>query len=429
VIEDGRKRVIQGLRKPQEDWDVLIPDHHDGYISWDTYERNQKLIADNATGKFGPARGAVRRGEALLAGLLRCGHCGRKLHVAYSGKGGNTGRYHCRGSQINHGGASCISFGGMRVDRAISAEIVTQLQPLGIEAALQADAARGEAHAEKRHQLELSLEQARYEASRARRQYDAVDPDNRLVAGELEARWNAQLGNVAALEDQIKAHDATVVSHNAGAIDRAQLMSLGADIERAWTSPGTTPATKKQIIRTLVEEIVVCVDGETIELVVHWQGGAHSALAVRKNRCGQHRWKTDSDVVELTRALARLMPDKLIASTLNRAGKVTGRGNGWTQSRVCTLRNRHNIDVYLEGERQERGELTLDEAAEVLELSPSTVRRLIQEGRLPAGQFCKGAPWIIKMEDLGRKDVIEAADQRRGRRPPSENPDQKILAL
>lgn len=429
VIEDGRKRVIQGLRKPREDWDVLIPDHHDGYISWDTYERNQRLIADNTTGKFGPARGAVRRGEALLAGLLRCGRCGRKLHVAYSGKGGNTGRYHCRGSQFNHGGARCISFGGMRVDRAISAEIIAQLQPLGIEAALQADAARGEADAEKRHQLELSLEQARYEASRARRQYDAVDSDNRLVAGELEARWNVRLGDVAALEDQIKAHDATAASHSACATDRAQLMSLGADIERAWACPGTTPATKKQIIRTLVEEIVVRVDGETIELVVHWQGGAHSALAVRKNRCGQHRWKTDSGVVELTRALARLMPDKLIASALNRAGKVTGRGNGWTQSRVCTLRNYHQIDVYREGERQERGELTLDEAAEVLALSPSSVRRLIQEGQLPAGQFCKGAPWIIKIEDLGRKDVIEAADQRRGRRPPSENHDQKTLAL
>jgi len=429
VIEDGRKRVIQGLRKPREDWDVLILDHHDGYISWDTYERNQRLIADNATGKFGPARGAVRRGEALLAGLLRCGHCGRKLHVAYSGKGGNTGRYHCRGSQINHGGARCISFGGMRVDRAVSTEIITRLQPLGIEAALQADAARGEVHAEKRHQLELSLEQARYEASRARRQYDSVDPDNRLVAGELEARWNARLGDVAALEDQIKLHDATAASHSACADNRAQLMSLGADIERAWGCPGTTPATKKQIIRTLVEEIVVSVDGETIELIIHWQGGAHSALAVRKNRCGQHRWKTDNDVVDLTRALARLMPDKLIAAALNRAGKVTGRGNGWTQSRVRTLRNYHQIVVYREGERQERGELTLDEAAEVLALSPSSVRRLIQEGRLPAGQFCKGAPWIIKIDDLSRQDVIEAADQRRGRRPSSENPDQKTLAL
>lgn len=429
VIEDGRKRVIQGLRKPQEDWDVLIPDHHDGYISWDTYERNQLLIADNVTGKFGPGRGAIRRGEALLAGLLRCGHCGRKLHVAYSGKGGNTGRYHCRGGNVNHGGAPCISFGGMRVDRAVSAEIIARLQPLGIEAALGAEAAQGEAHAEKRRQLELNLEQALYEAARARRQYDAVDPDNRLVAGELEARWNARLADVSTLEDQFAAHDAAVASQSTGADDRAQLMSLGADLERAWACPGATPTTKKHIIRTLVVEIIARVEGETIELVVHWQGGAHSALAVRKNRSGQHRWSTDTDVVELTRALARLMPDKLIASALNRAGKVTGRGNGWTQSRVCTMRNHHQIDVYREGERAERGELTLEEAAAVLTLSVSSMRRLVLDGAIPARQFCKGAPWIIKMDDLSTEDVVKSADRKRRHAPPSGNPDQKTLAI
>lgn len=429
VIEDGRKRVIQGLRKPQEDWDVLIADHHEGYIGWDIYERNQRLIADNATGKFGPGRGAVRRGDALLAGLLRCGHCGRKLHVAYSGKGGNTGRYHCRGSQVNHGGGRCISFGGMRVDRAVGTEIIARLQPLGIEAALEADAAQGRAHEEKRHQLELSLEQARYEAARARRQYDAVDPDNRLVAAELEARWNARLSQVASIEDQIEAHDAVAVSQKMGAVDRARLMSLGADLERAWESPGATAATRKQIIRTLVEEIIARVDGKTIELVIRWQGGAHSALAVRKNRSGQHRWSTDRDVVDLTRVLARLMPDKLIAATLNRAGKVTGRGNGWTQSRVCSLRNHHDIDVYRDGERQDRGEMTLDEAAEALELSPSSIRRMIKDGHLAAQQFCKGAPWIIKMDDLDRENVVQEADKRRKRRPSPEHPDQKTLAI
>ena len=237
IIEDGRKRVIKGLRKPQKEWDVLIHDHHEGYIGWDIYERNQCVIADNAAGKFGPGRGAIRRGAALLAGLLRCGHCGRKLHVAYSGRSGNIGRYHCRGSHLNHGGERCISFGGMRVDRAVSTEIISRLQPLGIEAALEADAACGEAYSQKRHQLELSLEQARFEASRAHRQYDVVDPDNRLVVGELEARWNARLQDVTALEDQIKAHDAVAVAQGTSDADRVQLMSLGSDLERAWASP------------------------------------------------------------------------------------------------------------------------------------------------------------------------------------------------
>ncbi len=429
VIEDGRKRVVQGMAKPQEDWDVLIPNHDDGYISWPDFERNQRLIADNVTGKFGPGRGAIRRGEAVLAGLLRCGHCGRKLHVAYSGKGGNTGRYHCRGSSGNHGGATCISFGGMRVNRAVSAEIIRRLQPLGIEAAMAAEAARGQAHGDKRRQLELSLEQARYEAARARRQYDAVDPDNRLVAGELEARWNARLSAVAALEDEIKALDVAVSSIELSAVERDRLLSLGADLERAWNSPGTTPATKKQIMRALIDEIVVRIEGEMLDLIIRWQGGDHSQLSLRKGRNGQHRWTTDSDVVELTRALARLMPDKLIAAALNRAGKTTGRGNGWTQSRVCSLRNRNGIEAYREGERQERGEVTLNEAAEMLSLSSPSVRRIIREGHLSANQFCKGAPWIIRAADLENEAVIRAANARRLRTPQSGDRDQKTLQL
>ena len=191
-IEAGRKKVVRGFKKERKDWEVLIPNYHKGYLSWADYERNLRLIADNANGKNPMSRGALRRGEALLAGLLRCGHCGRKLHVAYRG-GGNTGRYHCRGGFINHGGDRCISFGGMRIDRDVGAEVIERLQPLGIEAALAAQAIHSRASEDKRRQVELALEQARYEVGRARRQYDAVDPDNRLVAAELETRWNEKL--------------------------------------------------------------------------------------------------------------------------------------------------------------------------------------------------------------------------------------------
>ena len=137
TIEAGRKRIVRGFRKDRATWEVLIPDHHEGYIRWTDFERNQRLISDNANGKSFMSRGSIRRGEALLAGLLRCGHCGRKLHVAYSGADGNTGRYHCRGGHLNHGGDRCISFGGMRIDRAIGMEVIRRLQPLGIQAALE----------------------------------------------------------------------------------------------------------------------------------------------------------------------------------------------------------------------------------------------------------------------------------------------------
>ena len=196
TIENGRKRILRGYRKDRSDWAVLLVDHHEGYLSWADYERNQRLIADNANGKGMMVRGAVRKGEALLVGLLRCGHCGRRLLVSYNGTKGDIGRYHCDATRSDPAAAPCISFGALRVDQAVGAEIVRLLQPLGVDAAVRAITDCEHQAGEKQRQLELALEQARYEAARARRQYDAVDPDNRLVAGELERRWNAALAAV-----------------------------------------------------------------------------------------------------------------------------------------------------------------------------------------------------------------------------------------
>jgi excisionase family DNA binding protein len=426
TIDAGRKKIVRGFRRIRSDWEVLINDHHEVYITWVEFERNQQLIADNANGKSFMSRGAIRRGEALLAGLFRCGHCGRKLHVAYSGINGSAGRYHCRGSQMNHGGSACISFGGMRVDRAVGMEVIARVQPLGVEAALAAMEAHSRENQEKRRQVELALEQARYETARARRQYDVVDPDNRLVAGELERRWNERLLTARALEDERDAL-AAVPDASLSEEDRQRLLALGSDLERAWNSAGATPATRKRIIRTLINEIVVYVSDQTLDLVVHWHGGNHTALKVKKNRTGQHRWSAAADVVDLVRSLARQMPDKHIAAVLNRAGKSTGKGNSWTRGRVCSLRNQQTIEPYREGERAERGEVTLDEAAMILNVSASTVRRLIEDGTLPAQQLCKGAPWVIRSSDLERTEVSQAAQARRLRRPSSGNPHQKEL--
>ena len=428
TIEGGRKRIVRGFRKDRSAWEVLILDHHEGYIDWVEFERNQRLISDNANGKSFMSRGSIRRGEALLAGLLRCGHCGRKLHVAYSGENGSSGRYHCRGGHLNHGGDPCISFGGMRIDRAVGAEVIERLQPLGIEAAIGAMEARRAENTEKCRQVELALEQARYEAARARRQYDAVDPDNRLVAAELEQRWNERLLAVRALEDERNALAASSQTALTRA-ERERLLALGADVDRAWHSPGATPATRKRIIRTLIEEIVVKVEDAALDLVIRWVGGDHTPLRVRKNHAGQHRWSTDADVVELITVLARQLPDKTIAAILNRAGKTTGRGNGWTRSRVCIVRNHRSIPPYREGERAERGEATLEEAAAVLKVSEATVRRLIQEKVLPAAQYCKGAPWVIRAADLENETVKRAAEARRLRRPLSVDRRQNTLAL
>jgi len=428
TIEAGRKRIVRGFRKERSAWEVLILDHHEGYIGWTDFERNQRLIGDNANGKSFMSRGSIRRGQALLAGLLRCGHCGRKLHVAYSGADGDVGRYHCRGGYLNHGGDRCISFGGMRIDRAIGAEVIERLQPLGIQAALDALDERRAEDAEKRRQIELALEQAHFEAARAHRQYDAVDPENRLVAADLEQRWNSRLIEVQTLEQELERLSAAPAA-TPTQTERTRLLALGADVEQAWASPAVLPVTRKRIIRTLIDEIVVRVEDNTVAIVVRWNGGDHTSLRVAKNQAGQHRWSTDVEVVGMVAALARLLPDQAIAAVLNRAGKTTGRGNGWTRSRVCMLRNHRNIPPYCEGERAERGEATLDEAAEKLNVSEATVRRLIAERILPAHQFCKGAPWTIRINDLELEAVMQAADQRRTRKPPSDNARQNALAF
>ena len=408
TVENGRKRVRRGLRRERADWDVLIRDHHEGYVAWEEYERNQRLIADNANSQGAAVRGAVRRGDALLAGLLRCGHCGRRLRVHYGGAAGRF-RYRCLGGDARHGAGPCIGFGGARVDAAVGDEVVRLLNPLGVEAALAAIGMREGEHAATRRQSELALAEARYEADLARRRYDAVDPANRLVAAELERRWNAGLGEVRRREQRVAALAADG-SQALSAAEEERLVALGDDVGTAWAHPAATAATRKGIVRALLEQVVVRLADDRVELLLHWCGGDHTRLHVPRARTGEHRWRTDAQVEDLVRALARQLPDKAIAAVLNRLGKRTGRGNTWTQARVCSHRNGHGVAAHRPGEMAERGELTLKDAAARLGTSKTTVLRLIADGTIDAAHVCKGAPWAIPK---ARIDALQGTDFRR----------------
>ncbi len=420
-VEQGRKRVRRGVHRPMTEWDVLIKDHHAGYITWEEFERNQGVIANNATGKGSAAvKGAVRRGELLLPGLLRCGHCGRKLHVSYSGK---LGRYSCYGARTNHGTARCISISGLSIDSAVGAEVLRVLKPLGLEAAVKAiETQTGRTSAAQR-QLELSLQQARYEVAHARRQYDAVDPANRLVAAELERRWNDALQTVHRIECEI-ASIVAIRPPPLGERERQELMRLGADLELAWSHPAATAATRKRILRAALNEIVVRKEGPVINMVLHWKGGDHTALQVklRLNAAGRHHWPPPDDTIALVRQLARLMPDRQIARLLNRSGKLTGYGNGWTEQRVRGFRNHHDIAVYRDGEWADRGEITLDAAAQIIGVAKMTALRMIRRGDLKGRQACKGAPWVIKEDD-----VAAFGSRSPSTGPVTPNPAQQIL--
>jgi DNA invertase Pin-like site-specific DNA recombinase len=430
TIKDGRKHVARDSHSTDwKKWGVLIHDHHEAYISWAEFERNQHVIADNTNGKSYLGRGSIRRGEALLPGLLRCARCGRRLVIHYSGKGGNTQNYFCRGDFSAEARGNCIRFGGMRLDRSVAQEVLSRLQPLGIEAALTAMETQGQEKGEKLQQIQNAARQAQYEVARARRQYDAVDPDNRLVAGELERRWNEKMAQLESLEKDLELNAVVAGPAILSAEERARLMELGSDLTKAWNCEHVSVETRKQIIRLLIKEIVVDIVDNTLDLVIHWQGGDHTRLMVKKNRIGHTRWTVAADVIDLVRVLARQMPDLSIAAILNRSGKLTGRGSTWTRTHVVGFRHTHAIPIYREGERKERGECTLDEAASILQISSATVHRMIKDGTLQAQQFCIGAPWIIRLSDLEKPDVRRVADSRRNRRPQSANALQNILEL
>ena len=292
VVRDGRARKTRGHRRSMEQWDVLIRDHHPGYISWKEFLTNQRQLENNLAGHHLGGSGAAKRGPALLSGLLRCGCCGRKLNVAYTGTKQRVVRYVCRSGNLNHGTSKCISFGGLRVEQAVVESVLAAIQPAGVEVALTACDQAAQHDAEKRHALQLALEKARYEADRARRQFDGVEPENRLVAAELESRWEQTMQTVAQLEARLAEMDN--VQQVVGDELRARLLGLGQDLAAAWNHADASAVLKKRILRTVLREIVVNVteDPPQVKLQLHWQGGVHTSLNVAKNRTGQHRHST-----------------------------------------------------------------------------------------------------------------------------------------
>jgi len=415
-VVEGRTRKTAGHAVPIEEWSVVLRDHHPGYISWDQYLRNQKQLAANRAMRGLMTPGAARTGGALLAGLLRCGRCGRKLHVAYSGATGKVPRYHCKGGQINHGTAWCISFGGLRVDEAVGHAVLQAVAPVGVQAALDAWDDWAKREDERHRSLRRALEKAHYETERIRRQYDAVDPENRLVAAELEQRWEGALVGVKKLEERLQG---LADEEAPGEIERRRLLELGDDLEALWSHPAAPRALQKRILRTVLEEIVADVADEPprIELILHWKGGVHTRLMVPRNQRGHHGRATDHKVIELVGELAKVCEDFEIARILNRLGYRTGSGNGWTEARVRSMRSHRSIPSC--PSRAERSWCTLADAASVLGVSPTAVRRLLRDGVLEGHQFVAHAPWVIDKEQLTRPAVQAAAEAvREGRRAP-----------
>jgi len=397
-------------RKPREQWLTLIPQAHEGYVSWEEFEHIRQAIAANNL--RASEVGAPKRGAALLAGLLRCRRCGRKLTVRYTGNAHDVLRYACLRGLLDHGEPRCVAFGGIPVDDAIAREVLRVVQPAAVEAAIVASEQAARQQDEVVAALQRDLEAARYAALRAQRQYDATDPENRLVAGELEQRWNLALHRVQELE-------ARIASHTAGRgpeqppPTREEFAELATRLEAIWHDPGTDVRLKKRIVRSLLREVLVDVDSTAgmITLVLHWAGGVHTELCVPRRRRGQHGSQTPPTIVEAVASLARICPDKLIAGILTRNGLQTGQGNRWTQERVTALRSHYRIACYTPATRAAAGWLNLTEAAAVVGVSPRTLRLAVERGAIPAEHPLPEGPWIFQQTTLGT-DAVKALVQR-----------------
>jgi DNA invertase Pin-like site-specific DNA recombinase len=414
--KDGQMRVRQ-RRLPKDEWEVLITDHHPGFIDWDTYQANQARIATNIRPQaHQPGTGAIREGCALLQGLATCGTCGRKLAVFYRGPAKSVPGYYCQGSAelVDGKGARHMNVGGLAIDAAVADAFLAALAPAALQACLTAAQQLEHGYDTALHQHRRQVEQARYQASKAERRYRAVDPDNRLVARGLETEWNTALHQLADAEAELTRRE-TVRPKILTPQEKAAILALGDDLGQVWSAPTITDKDRKQLLRTLLEEVHITpqrdADEPHAELVLRWKGGAISELTVPL-RGRQPTIRTDEDTIDLLRRLAVHYPDTKIAGILNRQGRHTARELSFTASRVQSLRHHYKIPCHQPNDQPAEGELlNVTAAAKQLDIAASTLLRWLNDGFVAGEQITPGAPWRIRLTDELRGMLVDDAPE------------------
>jgi len=424
LLPDGQicKRTI---RLPMEQWPQVIHDHHEPYISWEQFTKNYRRL-QRKTANQDPAKRAVGSGEALLTGLLRCRRCGYGLYVRYNTKGAV--RYVCLSGGRQREGRTkvCFSFLGKDLDELISAQVLEVVRPAGIEASLLAAEELAVGFEKQRQVLADQVEHSHYETERARRQYDQVDPENRLVCGELEQRWNKCLTSLTESKKRLGEFDARRPTLPSPAQQEA-LLDLGRNLRTVWDADSVSMPIKKQILRVLIERISIDIDADNqIEAAVHWIGGHHSEHALPCRTRQSHAETLDS--VQTVKTLSLIADDAQQARMLNRAGIRSPRGATWTADRVAGFRHRYKIPCHDPEEKKRRGLLLQKEVAARFEISPMSVHRLLTSGILSGCQIRPGLPWLIEAEALEKNQVRTAvAAIQKTAAMPVDNPNQAEL--
>ncbi|MCK5520482.1 MAG: recombinase family protein, partial [Candidatus Marinimicrobia bacterium] len=429
IYEDGKLKK-KSRSVAVNDWLAFIEDHHEGHIEKEIYYRIQNMIAENSQIGSTNGKGAAKQGAALLVGLIRCKRCGRKLVVKYTGRDKDSLRYSCQRGFLDIGEAKCIDFSGSAVDIAVVNEIMKIIQPAGIEAA---SLAHNQFQQEKHHiieSLELELQQVRYTSQRVWKQYDLTDPENRLVAAELERRWNNSLEQVRLLERQLE--EERNKQEMTSMPDTSEILGLSSKLKTIWNHTSSDAKIKKRIIRTLIEEIVADIDPESglIDIVIHWKGGIHSELHIRRRKRGFNGQATSMKAIEALKELAKVCSDETIASTLNRNGYRTGHDNRWNKERVKSCRLKRKIPKCTQEKKTELGWMNLTEASRYLGVSGPPLCKAVESGNLKGSHPLPDGPWIFNKSDLDTPKTSELIEEIKGRRrktPVKQNADQLTL--
>ena len=411
VDEHGQTR--QRIRRlPQADWGVLIWEHHPGFIDKATFDANRERIAGNTRPRAHEPGGAVREGQALLQGIAVCGRCGRKLKVHYQGRRGHQSpAYHCPSSiLVENRGSWCLRIGGTQIDQAVAGALLAALTPAGVKAAVQAAEALEVDHDAALKQWRLQVERAEYQADRAERRYRQVEPEHRLVARGLERDWEQALTELAKAEAELALRE----QQRPRALtdqERERLLALGADLGRVWSAPTTTDRDRKQLLRSLIEEVTIDANHpeRRATVTIRWKGGAITELAVTLPK-PQPAIRTDEDTIALIERLAVHYDDGRIAGILNRQGRRSARGERFTAIIVGGLRRYRNIPAYKPPAEPPDGELLpVGKAADELGVAASTIFRWLQAGFIAGEQDTPGAPWRIRVNDQLRALFVEDA--------------------
>jgi DNA invertase Pin-like site-specific DNA recombinase len=409
ILEGGRiaKKTI---RKPMAQWNVLIPNHHPGYIGWEQYLRNQQILATNRTnGEECVLSGPAREGLAQLQGLLLCARCGHRITVRYKGNGGIYPVYECNGQRKDGPStATCVRVRCDVADKAVERRVLQVLEPAQFELAVQAVEELKKRDQDITRQWLMQIQRADYEAQLAQKRYEEVDPANRLVAATLEQRWNEALERV----DQIKQQYADFRQREALSLtpeQKQQALALAQDLPRLWQAPSTQAKDRKRILRLLLKDITVeKVAPKRILLHLRWQGGTCEDLAVELPLNVADRVRYPSLIVEKVRQLATAGSDTETAAALNQEGLRNAHGKPFTPTIIKWLRYKHGIPA---PELKRTDELTVKDVAHKFGVNPGVVYYWIDRGVLTARRLNRGSPCWITLSAGKEQELSEWVGQ------------------